>query len=645
MVASSWKPCAQPRFDDFASCIVGPWTATATTTTTTATTESIREVEEVMRSCGGAIQGIREIPLDKKASEEERRTYHNHADGGFVYDDDGSYTAGPEQWDWSVSDDEECSIWHTPVDVACGGGRRRRKRRREGPGGGEEEEEEEEEVEGGAVDVEEEDDDEAHGRRGGGAELLSRLLEAARLARRGAVRARHGAVIYVPSSGGQNEAEDGGGGDGSPSFSSTSVVIGRGWNHDYILDSSESGGRRRKNKIVLHSEAHAVVDAICNHGEDEWISVSRGRVTMTGMEQTHRNLTGLFQTCMRWSTAGAAPSTKTTRTTRTTMMTDATSASSMAAIYRPPPLRHNGSVESGRQTGYAQVGYGGGNNVRRGTDYVQSQQQQLGGPPPTGLPRHEYQFRSVDCPSTSSHRQEGAVVGVAVKEVEATLGREDKDVGGPCEGGLESDDAGDVAVKASKSIETTASASKDDTTKSSEPASSCIKQEHYYNQCVPAEEEGNVFRQIIANTNALDLSRPFSDRGSGDPGTGTIEWESSQLSVDLRSIKRARMPNPSQAWPLVRAKWEKQMNAGSGDDADATVVKSSKIGTLVGWSFIETIPPENLDHGDAIATGGAINLHMLSVCPVTKVTRSEIRCHDANGSLISVAFFHGSLSN
>ena len=142
------------------------------------------------------------------------------------------------------------------MDVACGGGRRRRKRRREGPGGGEEEEEEEE-VEGGAVDVEEEDDDEAHGRRGGGAELLSRLLEAARLARRGAVRARHGAVIYVPSSGRQNEAEDGGGGDGSPSFSSTSVVIGRGWNHDYILDSSESGGRRRKNKIVLHSEAHA----------------------------------------------------------------------------------------------------------------------------------------------------------------------------------------------------------------------------------------------------------------------------------------------------------------------------------------------------------------------------------------------------
>jgi hypothetical protein len=314
MVASSWKPCAQPRFDDFASCIVGPWTGTTTTTTTTttATTESIREVEEVMRSCGGAIQGIRELPLssfiipgDEKASEEERRTYHNRADGGFVYDDDGSYTAGPEQWDWSVSDDEECS---------------------------------------------------------------SKKLVMASLA--------------------------------------------------------YPGGRRI------------------------WLTVN---------------------------------------------LSDATEAVSK--------------------------------------------------------------------------------------------------------------------------------------------------------KCVPAEEEGNVFRQIIVNTNALDLSRPFSNRGSGDPGTGTIEWESSQLSVDLRSIKRVRMPDPSQTWSLARAKWEKQINEGSGGEADATIVKSSKMGNLVGWSFIEKIPPENLDHGDAIATGGAINLHMLSVCPVTKVTRSVVRCHDANGSLKSVAFFHGSLSN
>ena len=67
MVALSWKPCAQPRFDDFASCIVGPWTTTTTASSSPeggdATAASIQEVEEVMRSCGGAIQGIRELSL------------------------------------------------------------------------------------------------------------------------------------------------------------------------------------------------------------------------------------------------------------------------------------------------------------------------------------------------------------------------------------------------------------------------------------------------------------------------------------------------------------------------------------------------------------------------------------------------------
>ena len=88
-----------------------------------------------------------------------------------------------------------------------------------------------------------------------GTTLISRrstlyyLLEAAALARRGAVRAQHGAVIYISS-----PDEDGG-----------TRTIGRGWNHDYILDPSTS----KKNKIVLHSEVHAVADAIYNYGEDE----------------------------------------------------------------------------------------------------------------------------------------------------------------------------------------------------------------------------------------------------------------------------------------------------------------------------------------------------------------------------------------
>ena len=94
-------------------------------------TASIKEVEEVMRSCGGAVQGIRELPLSsfilpgEGSASEERQTYHNRADGGFVYADDGSYTAGPEKWDWSVSDEEEGSSEKlVMVSLAFPGGRR-----------------------------------------------------------------------------------------------------------------------------------------------------------------------------------------------------------------------------------------------------------------------------------------------------------------------------------------------------------------------------------------------------------------------------------------------------------------------------------------------------------------------------------------
>ena len=79
---------------------------------------------------------------------------------------------------------------------------------------------------------------------------IHHVLEAAYLARKGAVRAQHGAVIYIKE------------GD-------TTKVIGRGWNHDYLLDPSASKQASKKNKIVLHSEVHAVVDAISNYGEDE----------------------------------------------------------------------------------------------------------------------------------------------------------------------------------------------------------------------------------------------------------------------------------------------------------------------------------------------------------------------------------------
>ena len=89
-----------------------------------------------------------------------------------------------------------------------------------------------------------------------------RLLEAAHLARNGAVRAQHGAVIYVPS---ENAGE-----------TNDKTIIGRGWNHDYYLDKSKA----KKNKLVLHSEVHAVADAIRNHGEDKCFEELSPRATI-----------------------------------------------------------------------------------------------------------------------------------------------------------------------------------------------------------------------------------------------------------------------------------------------------------------------------------------------------------------------------
>ena len=73
------------------------------------------------------------------------------------------------------------------------------------------------------------------------------LLEAAHLARNGAVRAQHGAIIFCPSSDGTRQE-----------------VLGRGWNHDYLMDRAKTN----KNNVVLHSECHAIADALKRHGED-----------------------------------------------------------------------------------------------------------------------------------------------------------------------------------------------------------------------------------------------------------------------------------------------------------------------------------------------------------------------------------------
>ena len=69
---------AAPRFDAFCDNLVGPWVRIQDGRTF--------PVEEVMRSCGGAVQGVREM---------QSELYHNRADDGFIYFPCGSYSTGP----------------------------------------------------------------------------------------------------------------------------------------------------------------------------------------------------------------------------------------------------------------------------------------------------------------------------------------------------------------------------------------------------------------------------------------------------------------------------------------------------------------------------------------------------------------------
>lgn len=79
--ATTFRSCPAPRFDVFAQGLVGHWN----------NHQAI--VEEVMRSCGGAVQGIREIIATNDGLLDDQ--YLNRADDGFLYQDDGGYSWGP----------------------------------------------------------------------------------------------------------------------------------------------------------------------------------------------------------------------------------------------------------------------------------------------------------------------------------------------------------------------------------------------------------------------------------------------------------------------------------------------------------------------------------------------------------------------
>lgn len=86
----SWSPIIPPRFDTFSEQLLGTWTCCSDQSDQSTDYGVVGCVEEVMRSCGGAVQGIREVPVDTN----DEGVYHNRADDGFIFFDCGSYTQG-----------------------------------------------------------------------------------------------------------------------------------------------------------------------------------------------------------------------------------------------------------------------------------------------------------------------------------------------------------------------------------------------------------------------------------------------------------------------------------------------------------------------------------------------------------------------
>lgn len=96
------RSCSPPRFDTFGDLLVGKWAIEKINTVCGDDATSnvfVAEVEEVMRSCGGAVQGIREPATGNSSGEEAdaetSSKYLNRANDGFVFFDDGCYTVGP----------------------------------------------------------------------------------------------------------------------------------------------------------------------------------------------------------------------------------------------------------------------------------------------------------------------------------------------------------------------------------------------------------------------------------------------------------------------------------------------------------------------------------------------------------------------
>jgi hypothetical protein len=116
----AFTSCAPPRFDVFAEKIVQRWQVDCEGV--------VQTVDEVMRSCGGAVQGVREVPLLASQQGEDIGPYLNRANDGFVYFDCGSYSSGPvgidrpERFLASLSFPSSNSRVVLSADLTTGGG-------------------------------------------------------------------------------------------------------------------------------------------------------------------------------------------------------------------------------------------------------------------------------------------------------------------------------------------------------------------------------------------------------------------------------------------------------------------------------------------------------------------------------------------
>ena len=156
----------------------------------------------------------------------------------------------------------------------------------------------------------------------------------------------------------------------------------------------------------------------CQNTETEVVRGDRGAIALARRQVLIRNPNAFVDKFLE-STAGGGGGSSSSRPP-----TLHPAESLRGVVYQPPPLSHNGSINAGRMTGYAQGGYSNYSHPMM-QYHPHGRLPPSFAPPQAELPRREYQFRSLDCPSRD---QEDNVVNETVEEVMTSLGGEDDKV-------------------------------------------------------------------------------------------------------------------------------------------------------------------------------------------------------------------------